>query len=205
MDLSSRSIRFGYGLTTILLWLSIAFAVVALASIAVGIARGGESLLYGNTLQMPVEVNPESLKGLPPRIEFTHWPNANAEIDHPTTKQMLLRSLQDLPVLALFIAGMWLLRGFLRSVLAGDPFGQANVGRLRAIGSLLAVAAPIAALVNFSLRQALFDDAGRGFNIDIGIGFGLPGAPILAGVGAYILAEVFAYGSKLREDVEATI
>jgi hypothetical protein len=38
-----------------------------------------------------------------------------------------------------------------------------------------------------------------------GRGFELPGAAILAGLGAYILAEAFAYGLRLREDVEATI
>ena len=38
----------------------------------------------------------------------------------------------------LVIAGLWLLRGFLRSVLAGDPFGARNVQRLRSLGLLLA-------------------------------------------------------------------
>jgi hypothetical protein len=33
----------------------------------------------------------------------------------------------------------------------------------------------------------------------------LPGAWLLAGLGVYVLAEVVAYGSQLREDVEATI
>jgi hypothetical protein len=30
-------------------------------------------------------------------------------------------------------------------------------------------------------------------------------APLVAGLGAFVLAEVFAHGVRLREDVEATI
>ena len=36
-------------------------------------------------------------------------------------------------------------------------------------------------------------------------GSSAPGSVLLAGLGALILAEVFAYGLRLREDVEATI
>jgi hypothetical protein len=206
MNSPSRSLRFGYGLTTLLLWLSVAFGVAAVVSIGVGIGRGGDSLLYGDPLQMPAELNPESLKPLPANIEFTGWPHVNGAIHDPTTKQMLLRSLQDVPVAALFIAGLWLLRGFLRSVLDGDPFGRANVQRLRAMGSLLAVAAPLVYLLNHALRNALFANAGPAFvHADIGVSFGLPLAPIVAGIGVFILAEVFAHGADLREDVEATV
>ena len=42
--------------------------------------------------------------------------------------------------------------------------------------------------------------------IDLGSeGLSIPGNALLAGLGVFILAEVFAYGSRLREDVEATI
>ena len=44
-------------------------------------------------------------------------------------------------MLVLIVAGLWLLRAFLRSVLDGDPFGARNVQRLRAIGFLLVVGA----------------------------------------------------------------
>jgi hypothetical protein len=43
-------------------------------------------------------------------------------------------------------------------------------------------------------------------SVDIGMaGYHLPGAAILAGLGAFILAEVFAHGLRLREDVEGTV
>ena len=41
---------------------------------------------------------------------------------------------------------------------------------------------------------------------DVGVaGFSLPAGAMLGGLGAFILAEVFAYGMRLREDVEATV
>jgi hypothetical protein len=36
-------------------------------------------------------------------------------------------------------------------------------------------------------------------------GFSLPGGLMLGGLGAFILAEVFAFGLQLREDVEGTV
>ncbi|MEA2497163.1 MAG: hypothetical protein QOJ29_5074 [Thermoleophilaceae bacterium] len=206
MDSSSRSLRFGLGLSNVLLWFAIAFGVLAVISIGFGIARGGDSLLYGNSLQMPVEIAPDTISPLEHGLDLRGWPKANASIHDPTTKQMLLRSLQDIAPLSLFIVCLWLLRGFLRTVLEGEPFGRANVRRLRAIGTLLVAGAPFVALFDYSLRQALFDNAGAGFHTNIGIrGFEFPGMALLGGIAAYILAEVFAYGTELREDVEATV
>lgn len=201
----SRSLRFGVAISTGFLWFAIAFGVLAVISIGVGIARDGDSLLYGNSLQMPVELPPDMFH-LPARLDLNGWPKANASIHDPTTKQMLLRSGQDIAPLALFIVCLWLLRGFLRAVVAGEPFGTANVRRLRTIGTLLVAGAPFVALFNYSLRQALFDNAGAGFHANIAIrGFEFPGMALLGGIAAYILAEVFAYGAQLRQDVEGTI
>ncbi|MDQ2984237.1 MAG: hypothetical protein M3R70_09995 [Actinomycetota bacterium] len=41
---------------------------------------------------------------------------------------------------------------------------------------------------------------------DVGFpGFSFPFVLVLAGLGAFVLAEVFAHGARLREDVAATI
>ena len=119
---------------------------------------------------------------------------------------MLLRSALDLGPLLLFLAVLWLVRAFLRSVLDGDPFGARNVLRLRSIGFLLVLGAPLVALVNSALRIALFNAVPPYPSLDLGSeGFSIPLGALLGGLGAYILAEVFAYGLRLREDVEATI
>ena len=202
----SRAVNAGYRLATVLLVLALAFGAVAVASIAVGVARGGDSLLYGDTLEVPLQLSPDDVGPLPDGVRLNGWPDVTVEVDDPTTEQMLLRSLADLGPALLFIAGLWLLRGFLRQVVKGDPFGARNVRRLRAIGFILVVGAPIVVLVNSSLRTALYDNLPSYPPLDLGSeGPTIPGNALLGGLGAFILAEVFAYGLRLREDVEATI
>jgi hypothetical protein len=92
--------------------------------------------------------------------------------------------------------------------MAGDPFGAANVRRLRGIGFVLIVGAPVVELINYGLRTALYNDlpATGSPALDIGApGFSLPAGALLGGLGAFVLAEVFAYGVRLREDVDGTV
>lgn len=203
---SSRAVVIGYRLATVLLVLALVFGVVVVASICVGLARGGDSLLYGDTLRLPLQLSPDDIGPLPRGVEPQGWTGVSVEVNDPTTKQMLLRSAMDLGPVVLFVAGLWLLRGFMRSVLAGDPFGSPNVQRLRAIGFILVIGAPVVELFNYSLRQELYNNLPPYPSINLGSeGFGLPAAALLGGLGAFILAEVFAYGLRLREDVAGTI
>jgi hypothetical protein len=202
----SGTVRAGYGLATGVLVLALLFGALAVVSIGVGLARHGDSILYGQTLEVPLELSPEEVHGLPSDIELRGWPSVNLNVSDPSSKQMLLRSATDLGPLVLFIAGLWLLRGFMRSVVQGDPFGASNVQRLRGIGFLLVIGAPVVELINYSLRLSLFNDLPPHPATDIGVrGFSVPGAALLAGLGAFILAEVFAHGVRLREDVEGTV
>jgi hypothetical protein len=204
---ASRAVHIGHRLVTVLLWFTIAFGVFALVSVGVGLARDGDSLLYGDTMWVPVELRPDDVGPLPSEMRTSGWLDVRLEVKDPTTKQMLLRSAQDLTLVAIAIAVLWQLQGFARSVVDGAPFGALNVRRLRRIGFLLVVGGPIVALVNGALRTGLLDDLPpvRGAP-HLGVaGFSLPVGAMLGGLGAFILAEVFAYGTRLREDVEATV
>ena len=202
----ARVVQAGHVLVTVLLVLAVAFGVLAVASVGVGLARHGDSLLYGDTLTVPLQLSPDDVGPPPSGVRLQGWPPVSVDVEDPTTKQMLLRSATDLGPLVLFAAALWLLRGFLRSVLKGDPFGAANVQRLRAIGFILVVGAPLVALLNASLRVGLYDNLPSYPPVELGSeGFRLPAGALLGGLGAFILAEVFAYGLRLREDVEATI
>jgi hypothetical protein len=202
----SRAVTAGYRIANVLLVLALAAGVFWLVSVVVGIARGGESLLYGDTLKVPLQLSPEDVGPLPSAVHVNGWPDVTLEVADPTTEQMLLRSATDFGPLLLLIGGLWLLRGFLRSVLDGDPFGSRNVQRLRGIGFILTVCAPIVVLLNSSLRTALYNELPGYPSLDLGSeGLYLPLGALLGGLGAFILAEVFAYGLRLREDVEATI
>jgi hypothetical protein len=185
--------------------IAVASGAFALVSIVVGVIRDGDSLLYGNTLRVPVQLSREALH-LPAGVHPHGTPVVDVEIPDPTTAQMLARSVMDVAPLALIVAGLWLGRGFLSSVREGDPFGGANVQRLRALGFILLVGAPLVELLRAALRQGLLEDLPPHPSVDLGVpGFSLPGNAMVAGLVAFILAEVFAFGLRLREDVEATI
>jgi Protein of unknown function (DUF2975) len=202
----SGAVRAGYGIVTVLLVFTVLFGVLVVVSVGVGIARHGDSLLYGDTLTVPLQLSPDDVGPLPAGVRLNGWPDVHVEIHDPTTKQMLLRSATDFGPLALFIAGLWLLRGFMRSVREGDPFGVDNVRRLRGLGFLLVVGAPLVELINYLIRQALFNEVPPFPSVDLGsAGYALPAGAMIGGLGAFILAEVFAYGARLRDDVEGTI
>jgi hypothetical protein len=200
------TVRTGYALVTGLLVLALVFGALTVASVAVGFARDGDSILYGDNFGFPAELSPDQVRTLPPGVRLRSWPKITIDVKDPTAKQMFLRSAMDFGPVVLSVAGLWLLRRFLRSVMDGDPFGAANVQRLRRLGFLLVLGGPFVELLNYSLRQSLFNALPLQRFGDIGVrGFSLPGAALLGGLGVFILAEVFAHGARLREDVEGTI
>src|SRR4051794_9861037 len=197
----SHAVTVANRIVAIVLVAVLSIAVLGTVSIAVGIARGGDSLLYGSSMRLSFELSPDDVRGLPRAVEVTDWPHVSVDVGEPTTEQMLLRSLEELLPLLLIAPGLWLLRAFLQSVLAGDPFGDRNARRLRVIALLLLVGAPVVAAVQFMLRQALFNDFTGYPQLHLASdGYTVPGTALLAGLGIYILAEVFAYGVRLRED-----
>jgi hypothetical protein len=201
----SRTVSAGYALTNLLLVLALAFAAFLLVDGAVGVARDGDRLVGGRTLDVHVQVPPERVR-LPDGLRYSGWLPAVARVEHPGAKQIALSTALDLSQAALFISVLWLLRGLARSVRRGDPFDAANVRRLRGIGSLLVFGGVLVEMFNTSVRMQLWESLPPGRFGDIGTeGFGLPGNMLLAGLGAFILAEVFAHGLRLREDLEGTV
>ena len=196
----SRTITAGYRIASLLFAIAVGFGVLWLVAVTLDLVRGAD------TAHVPVQLSPKDVGPLPGGVYVSGWPDVRVDVEDPTTKQTLLQGALAIGPGLLVIAGLWLLRGFLRSVLAGDPFGARNVQRLRSLGLLLAAGTPLVALVDTALRNALFDELPPYPSLDLGsAGFSLPLGEVLAGLGAFILAEVFAYGGRLREDVEATI
>jgi hypothetical protein len=199
-------------LVSFLLVIAVLALAFTLADVGIGLARHGDSLRYGDMLTVPVELSPsagghsDDFRQLPSGAELSRSHEATLDVSKPTAKQMALRSAMDLGFLALLVAGLWLVRGFINSVLDGDPFGAANVKRLRRLGFLLLIGAPAVAFLNSLLAQALYDDLPLDHVRAFGVaGFSWPLGALLGGLGAFIFAEVFAYGLRLREDVEGTV
>jgi hypothetical protein len=202
----TRAVRAAYLLVTGLLLLSLGFAAVAVVSMVVGVVRGGDSLLYGDTLNVPMQLSSDGFGPLPSAIRLPSWVDVGVEISDPTVKQMLLQSATDLGPLVIVIGALWLVRGVLRSVTRADPFSTGNVRRLRDLGVLLAVGGPLVALLNASLRRALYSELPAIPSVTLGVaGFAIPGGMLLGGLAAFVLAAIFAYGAQLRDDVAGTI
>jgi hypothetical protein len=199
-----RVVSIAHAIVTLFLVFALFIAVIYVISAGVGIARDGRSLTYGDEIDVPVELENDlsyRARDLPPNVRFRGEPKVFLEIKDPTTREMLLRSISDVLALTAFALGAWFLRSFLGLVLDGEPFGRSGARRLRALGALLVVGAPVVLFVVSVLENALVDGA-PGVSAR---GFSLPGTALVAGLGAYVLAEVIAHGAELREDVEGTV
>lgn len=202
----SRAATIGYRLVTVALALASIFAVVFAISVVVGVARDGKSLLSGERLSVPVELSAASISPLPAGISLPSWLPVRVDISDPTTEQMLLSSALDVGPIVIVLTTLWLLRGLARSVTEGDPFGPVNVRCLRRLGYLFVLGVPAIEVVSTSLRRILWENLPPHPEVDLGVsGFEMPATALLAGLGAFVLAEVFARGVRLRDDVEGTV
>jgi hypothetical protein len=192
----------GYLVVTALLVASLAAGVVLTASTILGAVRGDHTITLDRAVT-PDRV-PELTQALPANVKPTNGiVPVTVTIHDARPAQLFLHLAITLLPLLLFVALLWQLRGLLRSARQGDPFTTANVGRLRQFGWLLLLGWPLVHYVTRELKQALAstlpaNDTSGLYALDI-LGVLLFGLAILA------LAEVFAHGLRLREDVEGTI
>lgn len=151
-------------------------------------------------------------KRIPKGIYTTGEQRTTMVIDRPTGREQRIAGARDAIPLLLVAAIMWLLRGIARSVRDGDPFTRENVQRLRAMGVLLIVGVLAVRFADTGLQDALLEPylgssspSSRAAGLQPPDEPDFPGVPLLCGLGAFVLAQVFAHGVRLREDVEATI
>ena len=102
--------------------------------------------------------------------------------------------------------GALLLAGLVRDVGSGQPFASRNVRRLRTLAGMLiagAVLVPmIASLCDaFVIRQADLDGVLR----PDGWGFTVSLVPLITGFLVALIAEAFAVGSRMSDDLEGVI
>jgi len=188
-------------LTTFLLVASIAIGVVMTANTVLG---GPPDIVFDASAPLNDDLLP---KGVHP----TSDQRTGMVIEDPTAREQRLALAADLVPLLLAVSVLWLLRGIARSVRDGDPFVGENVQRLRAIGALLIVGVLAAHYLGSVLQSALADPYSRSpFAPARAPGLlppddEFPFIQLLCGLGAFVLAQVFAHGVRLREDVDATI
>jgi hypothetical protein len=156
-----------------------------------------QSVATPDDLLMPREdrLGPTSKYWVSDELEFT------ATVRRPTESQVRWGVLRDLPpiILVLFIA--WFLRGLLSTVQDGDPFSEINVKRLRLLAVTILAGVPLAGLLSSIGAQKIAEsvDLPR----DLSLGFTVPA--LVAGLLCVVLAEVFAAGVRMRDDLVGTV
>ena len=187
----------GYLVVTALLIAFLATGVILTATATIGAVRGN------HTITLDRVVAPEQLSSLPANIKPTNNIPVTVTINDARPAQLFLGLAITLLPGLLIVAALWQLWGLLRSARHGDPFTTANVWRLRQFGWLLLLGWPLVAYLTMALKEALATTLPA--NDTAGL-FAPPiGGALLFGLAVLVLAEVFAHGLRLREDVEGTI
>jgi Protein of unknown function (DUF2975) len=204
---TSRAVRAARVITVALLVLSIGFTALVFVSILVGLFRHGDSLLYGDSFTVPMQVSADDLGRLPEGISVDDWLGVDVTISDPTTSQMLLRSARDLAPAVVIVWALWLLAAVLGSAVQGDPFGRDNARRFRNLAVLLVAGGFALNLLNHLVINAFFTQVPEYPSIHLAAGpfSPLPGGMLVGGLVAFALAAVFADGARLREDVEGMV
>jgi Protein of unknown function (DUF2975) len=189
-----------YLVVTALLVGFLAAGVILTATTIVDAVQGNHSITQDRY------VAPEALTSLPANIKPTDNIPVTVTIDHARPTQLFLRLAMTLLPGLLIVALLWQLWGLLRSARHGDPFTGANVRRLRQFGWLLLLGWPLVAYLTMALKEFLAMTWASPTDPSQGGVFAPPiGGALLFGLAVLALAEVFAHGLRLREDVEGTI
>ena len=197
----SRPASIGYAIVTVFLGLTLLGGLYAIGWATVGAVQGDHNITLDRTAP------PDQLASLPREVKPTDQCCAVTQtIRDATPLQLLLFTASDLLLLLLGFVALWQLRGLLSSVRHGDPFHAANVRRLRQFGWQIMLGYPAAALTSSLLKESLGSTMPAAQPL---LGNSAPTAnltaAVLAGLAVLVLAEVFAHGLRLREDVEGTI
>lgn len=124
-------------------------------------------------------------------------------VQEPTATQYGWDLAPSVLLLVLAVVVAQLLLGVARSLRAGDPFTTANAARLRTLGIVLVVGGtfvPVFQSIAFEgVLDPLLAGGPRAWTLDLSF------LPSLSGILVFFLAEVFARGARLREDVEGLV
>jgi hypothetical protein len=200
----SRAARTAYVVLTVIFWIVVVVGLVLVAHRLFGFLQDS------GTLTLPASVSVNDVP-LPEAFEIAGPLPVDVDLADPSLTQRLIASVPVLVWWVLTVAGLWLLRKVARSAAKGDPFQVSNVTRLRWLGALFLLGFPIATTVASYFTDLLFSaEVWTGGplppgGIETGFQIVVSAPAIMAAVCLFALAEVFAYGARLREDVDATI
>jgi hypothetical protein len=166
-------------------------------------AANGDFLLTMDTLMhvdqsVALPAGWEVAGPLPVRITMT---------DPPLLQVLLVVGNQAAGFL-LVVAVLWLIQRIAASMRRGDPFQEANARRLRWTGILLLFGYPLVVVLEGFFQNWFFSNEHSPPLPPGGLSIGFPiisMVAILGGLCVLVLAEVFRYGIRLRDDVEGMV
>ena len=201
----SRTARTAYLVLTVVFWLALVIGAILVSHRLFGLLQDAGTMTIPASFYVDVPLPPET-------FEEGHAASVAVSVDvhDPSRTQRVSAAVPVFVWWTSVAVILWLLRGVARTAAKGEPFRPSNVIRLRWLGVIFLLGFPLATFVERSFTEWFFS-AGvwtggplpRG-----GIATEAPllsGPAILAAVCLFALAEVFAYGARLREDVDATI
>jgi hypothetical protein len=200
----SRAARTAYLVLTVIFWMTLVIGLVLVAHRLVGFGQDS------GTLTFPASVSVDDVR-LPETFEIAGPLPVNVDLADPSLPQRVIATVPVFVWWALALVVLWLVRKVARSAARRDPFKASNVTRLRWLGALFLLGFPLVTMIAGYFSDLLFSaDVWTGGplpsgGIDTGFQVVVSAPAIMAAVCLFALAEVFAYGARLREDVDATI
>jgi DUF2975 family protein len=200
----TRAARTAYLVLTVILWITVVAGLILVAHRLFGLLQDS------TTLSLPASVSVADVR-LPGSFEIAGPLPVTVDLADPSLLQRVIATVPVFVWWTLALAVLWLLRKVARSAAERDPFRASNVTGLRWLGALFLVGFPLATIVDGYFRDLLFSaDVWTGGplppgGIETGFQVVVSAPAIMAAVCLFALAEVFAYGARLREDVDATI
>jgi hypothetical protein len=201
----TRATRAAYVVLTVSFWIAVVVGLLLLSHRLFGLLQDA------GTMTIPATFLVEDVPLPPETFEERGGPvTVSVDVHDPSTKQRVIAAVPVLVWWALVAVVLWLLRRVVRTAAKGDPFQRSNVTTLRWLGAIFLLGFPLATFVERLFAEWFFS-AGVWTGGPLppgGVAIKAPllsGPAILAAVSVFALAEVFAYGARLREDVDATI
>jgi DUF2975 family protein len=201
----SRAARTATLVLTVAFWIAVVIGLLEVSHRLFGLGQDA------GTMTIPATFLVEDVPLPPETFEERGGPvTVSVDVHDPSMKQRAIAAAPVFVWWALVAAVLWPLRRVVRTAAKGDPFRRSNVTTLRWLGAIFLLGFPLATFVERSFTEWFF-------SAGVWTGGPLPpegiankasllsGPAILAAVNVFALAEVFAYGARLREDVDATI
>jgi hypothetical protein len=152
----------------------------------------------------PAKVRIAPVTPLPEGVELDDFhQQLRVELRGPSLAERVLYRLRELLMPAVWAVAVLILISVVRVARKGDPFQAANVRRLRLLALVITAGGALGQIAAYLLtRELIGRTPAAGL---VWIEFVPPVVPIGIGLLVFAIAEVFAHGTRLREDVSGLV